>query len=434
VKTATSAEFTAREFKPGSTAARQPASDARGKSAEPDGSKLSSRSLSALDHLVEFFSSLRLTVVLLCLAVVLVFIGTLAQTSEGLWVAQNRYFRSPLIWWSPAGAKWGIPVFPGGYLIGGMLLLNLLAAHAKRFKFTKKKIGIFVIHAGIVLLILGQFGTDLLSTESAMRLYEGQSSNFSEAFRENELVIADTSDPQLDTVYSIPDSKLVKGHEIRDPRLPFAVRVNDQWANAELSATATEGALNSGATSGALKDAFVLPRPRVTDTESRNWPAATVELLDNHGVEGTFLVWARAIPQHFHANGKSYEITLRSKRFYYPFSVTLLKPTHEVYKGTDIPKNFASRVRVENPSRSEARETVISMNNPLRYAGLTFFQYQMTAGELAAKEGVRPSSVFQVVHNPSWLTPYVSCIMVAAGLIIQFMSHLIGFVMKRRTA
>jgi hypothetical protein len=39
----------------------------------------------------------------------------------------------------------------------------------------------------------------------------------------------------------------------------------------------------------------------------------------------------------------------------------------------------------------------------------------------------------QVVHNPSWLTPYFSCVMVAAGLLWQFLSHLIPF-LKRRMA
>src|SRR5947207_283284 len=116
-----------------------------------------------LMDVVNVISSLRLTVVFLCLAVVLVFIGTIAQRQEGLLIAQNRYFRSLVIWWAPAAGQWKIPVFPGGYFIGGVLLVNLLAAHARRFKFTKKKIGIFVIHSGIVLLILGQFGTDLFS-------------------------------------------------------------------------------------------------------------------------------------------------------------------------------------------------------------------------------------------------------------------------------
>jgi len=391
--------------------------------------------LPGLKAVVDLFSSLRLTVFLLSLALLLVFAGTLAQTTEGLFAAQNRYFRSLWIWWSPPGVKWSLPVFPGGYLIGGTLLVNLLAAHAKRFKFTKKKVGIFVVHAGVVLLILGQFATDLLSKESAMQLYEGETKNFSEAFRDNELVIIDASDPKIDQVYSIPESLLLKRGEIRDARLPFAVQVKAHWANAVLVDSPSEGSIPSGATTGALKDTFVVPRPRVTDTDSRDAPAALVELGDHGRSLGSFLLYTLAAPQRFAANGKSYEIALRFTRHYYPFSITLLKATHETYKGRrDIPKNFASRVRVENPDRNETRETVIYMNNPLRYAGLTFFQFQMIAGEMAVKAGLRPSSAFQVVHNPSWLTPYLSCAMVASGLIIQFMSHLIGFAKKRRAA
>jgi hypothetical protein len=41
--------------------------------------------------------------------------------------------------------------------------------------------------------------------------------------------------------------------------------------------------------------------------------------------------------------------------------------------------------------------------------------------------------VLQVVRNPSWLTPYIGCAMVGAGLVIQFLYHLIGFVSKRKT-
>ena len=46
---------------------------------------------------------------------------------------------------------------------------------------------------------------------------------------------------------------------------------------------------------------------------------------------------------------------------------------------------------------------------------------------MARQEGRMPSSVLQVVRNPSWLTPYIGCMLVAAGLVIQFMSHLIKF-------
>lgn len=400
-----------------------------------------SRLPAPLVRAIDFFSSLKLTVVFLTLGLLLVFIGTLAQVDEGLYNAQNRYFRSLFVWWGPHGASWHIPIFPGGYCIGGILLINLLAAHARRFKFSKKKIGIFIIHAGIVLLLVGQLATDMLSNESQMQIFEGDSMNYSVDSRANELAIIDTSDAKQDHVYSIPEAMLAKQSEIRDARLPFTVRVKSYWPNASIfeeppiKANIPAGAIKPSPTDGVLRDEYVLPEAVVSDTDHRNVPAAVVEIVGSKGPLASFLVYSGVITkQNFTANGKSFEIALRFARTYYPFSVTLLKATHENYKGTDLPKNFASVVRLENPARSEARETKIYMNNPLRYSGLTFFQYQMAADEMAIQRMGRASSTFQVVSNPSWLTPYLSCVMVAAGLIIQFMSHLIGFLMKRRKA
>ena len=58
----------------------------------------------------------------------------------------------------------------------------------------------------------------------------------------------------------------------------------------------------------------------------------------------------------------------------------------------------------------------------------------MSAEQLASQFGELPSSVLQVVRNPSWLTPYVGCIVVAGGLVIQFMIHLVGFISRRKAA
>src|SRR3569833_3204588 len=119
-----------------------------------------------IDPYIRFFTSVRLTVVLLVLGMVLVFWGTLAQVQLGLYQAQSEFFRSFFVFWHPRGSALKIPVFPGGYLLGGMLLLNLFAAHFRYYRSTKKKIGILLIHLGIVLLLLGQFLTDFLSSES----------------------------------------------------------------------------------------------------------------------------------------------------------------------------------------------------------------------------------------------------------------------------
>src|SRR6202453_610695 len=95
------------------------------------------------------FTSLRLTVVLLAFAIILVFIGTLAQVDEGLYNAQARYFRQWLIVGLDLFGHRVPLILPGGYLIGTMLLANLLAAHIYRFQFTVKKIGIQIAHIGV---------------------------------------------------------------------------------------------------------------------------------------------------------------------------------------------------------------------------------------------------------------------------------------------
>src|SRR5471032_725641 len=138
-------------------------------------------------------------------------------------------------------------------------------------------------------------------------------------------------------------------------------------------------------------------------------------------------------PQSVFAGGKKFTFALRPERVRHPFSLTLLKATHSVYTGTDIPKDFRSRVLLKNSQTGENREVEIYMNSPLRYAGMTFYQFQMTAGEMAVRAGQTPSSVLQVVRNPAWITPYLGCALVAAGLIVQFMFHLVGFISKRRT-
>ena len=158
-----------------------------------------------LDKFIDFWSSLRLTVVCLFAGLVLVFAGTIAQVDLGLYKAQNDFFRSFFVFWSPPGTGLKIPVFPGGYLVGGFLLINLISAHYKRFGFRRDKAGIVMVHLGLILLLIGQLATDMLSKESSMQLFEGESKNYSEDFRGNELVILDQSDSEYDRVHAIPE-------------------------------------------------------------------------------------------------------------------------------------------------------------------------------------------------------------------------------------
>ncbi len=384
-----------------------------------------------IDRIVKFFTSLRLTVVCLCLAIVLIFFGTLAQVNEGLYEAQHRWFRSFFIWWTPAGGGFKIPFLPGGYLVGTVLLTNLIAAHIKRFQLTWKKLGIHLAHTGIILLLVGQLATDLLSRETTMSFAERETRNYSESLNVTELVFI-TDAGSGDTVISLPQPLLARRGEISSTALPFTVRVRDFYANAFVRQRAPMVDKSAPpATEGFGPKTTLLPQAETKETDKRNTPAVIIELTTPQGSLGSWVGSPDLPEQEVTIAGKAWRLALRFERVYYPFSVQLLKTTHEVYRGTDIPKNFQSRIRIENPARHESREVDIYMNNPLRYEGLTFYQYQMGREQLDAGRG---TSVLQVVRNPGWVTPYIGCGLVGGGLVIQFLMHLVGFIRKRRTA
>jgi hypothetical protein len=380
-----------------------------------------------LDRLINFFTSLRLTVVCLALGIVLVFLGTLAQVDLGLYKAQNEFFRSFLVFWGPKTATWKIPVLPGGYLVGGVLLINLIASHTMRFKLTRTKVGIWLTHFGLILLLLGQLGTDLLSRESTLHLREGEAKNYSEADRQAELAVIDITDPDTDKVVAIPQGMLMGRNEVRHPELPFAIRVKKFFANSTVE-DRPEGATDAPpATEGLGPRAVVKELPRVTEMDRRDVPSAIVEIQTTERSLGTWLVSEYIEkPQQFTYNNRTYKLEMRPRRYYSPFTIKLLEFRHDVYQGTDIPKNYSSRVQLQRPDTGENREVKIYMNNPLRYAGETFYQASLDRDD--------HGTYLQVVHNPSWLTPYFSCILVGAGLVVQFMTHLLGFSFKRKAA
>jgi hypothetical protein len=80
---------------------------------------------------------------------------------------------------------------------------------------------------------------------------------------------------------------------------------------------------------------------------------------------------------------------------------------------------------VLNPATGEDREVKIKMNTPLRYGGLTFYQASFDQDDRG--------SILEVVRNPSWVTPYLACLLVGVGLGVQFLSHLVPFVKRRLT-
>ena len=382
---------------------------------------------STLRSFRDFFVSLQLTVVLLILSLVLVFVATLDQVNLGIWAVQAKYFRSFAVLWPVPGTNLALPVFPGGYFIGGLLLINLIAAHIYRFKFTWKKSGIQLAHAGLIVLLLGELFTGLWQQESFMRLDERETKQYSESFHDNELVFINHSNPDFNEVVSIPEALVADQGSIQHPRLPFQVNVRAYYPNSNLQMRNQSPAAMAApmqATAGHGTQIALLPLPMTYKQNERNIPGALVEIV---GSEGNLGVWLAsqmlATPQTFTAGGQTWEMALRQKRHYKPFTLTLLKFSHDRYAGTNIPKNFSSRVRLRSDDGTEDREVLIFMNNPLRYGGYTFYQ--------AGFDNNDTTTILQVVRNPSWLLPYISCVMMFAGLLIQFGISFAGFLKKR---
>ncbi len=575
--------------------------------------------------LFKFFSSLRLTVVLLALSLIIIFFGTMAQEPMGLNIAVDRYFKSWFVdqvameagviktaqlfgfQWPPVTPEQilgdhGWPVFPGGYLVGTLLLVNLLTAHYARFELSAKKAGIFLTHIGIITLLLGQLFTDILQVESFVSMERGDRRNYSISFDDNELVFMHPMEGDSNRVVSIPEQMLKNKTSIQHPELKeLKIEKERYWVNAkpmtaeqlidldgetqkelrnkvleqvyglintritrmeeylrentnaerrkeltglkaifieqrakevELRQVADllgragememgvygyqqtdskiifndsgvrnlivkirsyddqgtisslfkvavkdrliEGSLDEfnryaddflekikeypgGAGENMVKNTrsfserikvkakqhyidstqgklgnfyrFVRPLSPVFDQNDRNLPAALIKVSKGDKALGKWLVTCSSdFQQSLEVDGKTWKIILRPQRNYLDFNLSLVDLKWEKYQGTEIPKNFQSRVIVED--EDESRMVDIYMNNPLRQGGQTFYQYQMNQNQL----GATAQTVLQVVKNPSWLTAYIGCLIVAAGLIYQFLYHLVGFARKRRKA
>lgn len=375
-------------------------------------------------RILAVFASLKLTIVCLLLLMILVVACTLSQASMGMFASVNTYIRSFLVWWEVPGAGFSIPVFPGGGLVGLVLMVNLVVAQLKRLELTWRKTGLWIVHAGLILLFVGEFVTSFFQVEMQLAIEEGQTLGYVESPRQMELAIADVTEADHDDVYGIPESRLASASSIAIPGTPLTVNVKGFFQNAELGMRG-DGEPPSPANMGVGATVAVheLAPSRGDDEVDRR--AAFVEPVAGAQSYGIWLVSnALGAPQSFIHEGRTYTLSMRQRREYLPYELTLKKFSHDIYPGTDIPKNFSSLVHLSGSG--EERDVLIYMNQPLRYAGKAFYQASFGKGDTL--------SILQVVENPGWLLPYISCVLVASGLVLHFSLGLLRTARRRQVA
>ncbi|MBM4004057.1 MAG: hypothetical protein FJ295_12350 [Planctomycetes bacterium] len=516
-------------------------------------------------------ASLKLTVVLLALSLLLVLFGTLAQDRAGIWRVVGQYFHSafvrvpyqvffPTAWFpdrqNVAGSFW----FPGGATIGTLMMLNLLTAHLLRFKtqvrdwrfgagwglialgvltatwvivrghngaglqaeppmswdtlwrvavgiaclttaglavagqslrsrnqyvgsivawglsgllaaglllmwfkgwrvdsagmrilwqllqgelaavvllggcllLFKKRAGIVLLHAGIGLLMFGQYYVARYDTEEQLSVSEGESSNYAQDIRCVELAVAERQG-DTDRVVAIPlnraghPTRYLQDRVIRDEQLPFDIKIVDYFEHSSLH-TADGSLKNPASTGNGTRVVAVAEAPSAGASSDSKVDDASVyvQLVHRKSGEnlGTYLLsqaFFRGesgiidLQERVTVDERNYEMTLRFERNYKPYTIRLVDVKKEDYVGTSTPRNYASVIDLRDESRDVDRSKItISMNNPLRYANETFYQsgYNVFRG--------REYTTLQIVRNSGWMIPYVACMIVATGMLAHF--------------
>ena len=329
---------------------------------------------------------------------------------------------------------------------GGLVAGFLLAGCAMLFA---RRAGIVLIHAGVGLLMFGQFYVGKYDVEEQMTIAEGGTANYAHDIRRVELAVIDRNAPDFpdeEVVVSVPLSKngkptwLQKLTPIRHVDLPFDIEVIKFFQNSSVEplpsghsnpATAGKGRMmvakpvraNSGADSGGgvdLASAYIRFNDPVKNEDLGTYLLSQVQLRPRDGMPMV------SFDETVEVGGRAYEVVLRFERQYKPYSFELLDFRKEDYLGTTKAKSYTSRVRLVDKDRKTDREVTIWMNNPMRYAGETFYQssWGMDAGKIY--------SVLQVVKNGGWMIPYVACMFVAVGMGAHFSLTLSRFLNRQQ--
>ena len=299
----------------------------------------------------------------------------------------------------------------------------------------RKRAGIVLLHAGIGLLMFNELLVATKHREAQMQIVEGQTVNYVEDSLRPELAIVDHSDEDVDKVVVISAKRLMRAYEnnavIDYEKLPFRLKVIGYLKNSTL-----ENGEDKTANRGFSSRVTVEERETGTGTDTNSkfdQASAYVEFIDRESEEslGVYLVSQHiGREQSVVAGGRNFGLTLRPERIYKPYSMRLIDARGDTYLGTDTARNYSSELELVDESRDVKRTVTVWMNNPLRYAGETF--YQSNFGRIQGTD--KDFTVLQVVTNTGWMIPYVACMIVLTGMLAQFWISLLRFLNRRASS
>lgn len=360
-------------------------------------------------NLLKMIASLKLTVVCLVLLAVLIVWGTVYQADHGLYQAQHKFFYSWVF------LAFGFIPFPGTVLVMYVLFFNLVFALIFRIRFRLAKIGNIITHLGIIVLLVGGFFTFYYSEESSLMLKEGETKNMSSSRLLWELAIWENKAGERN-IYAVDTRGLAPGDAIRLEDLDLELKVEQYYENCSAFMAGSSGGNQVINASGIRR-----LEEKPFDTEVTGNTAGGVFAVNPSANTGqTLLLYGEeSTPTSVTVNNRVFAFSLRKQKIPLPLNITLVDFRMKLYPNSNIPKSYESTVAIKGEEGLE-RDVVISMNKPLRYKDLTFFQ----SSYYIAPDGSE-YTILAVVKNFGRLLPYISSTIIFLGLLIHFLVMLL---------
>jgi len=296
-----------------------------------------------------------------------------------------------------------------------------------------KRAGIVALHGGVALMMFSQVFVSLGAVEERMSIDEGDVATYAIDTRVIELAVVtstDTEERHTIVPHEVLQAALwaegAKKRLVSHDDLPFDIEILQYYRNSDL-ADVEEGAKNP-ATQGVGRGVLLVEKPvgagASSDAEIDS-PAAYVKLTEKSSGKdlGVYALSTRLLDDQVRLGDKAYSLALRFQRTYKPYKILLNDVVKEDYPGSDTPRTYESLVQFTDPANNVDRPVKISMNNPFRYLGETFYQ----SGYFRNPRDGSETTTLQVVTNAGWMTPYVACMIVVVGLLYQFVQTLMRF-------
>lgn len=351
-------------------------------------------------------ASLRITVVGLTLLMILTIWGTLYQADNGLFLAQEKFYRS---WFFLAG---GIIPFPGAQSVMFVLFVNLMAAIVLLALRGRLQWSMLVTHIGLLMMLSAGAVTFYMGRESQLTLEEGEASNVAISYSQWELALVEPSPSghsHSRLIHALDTGTLRPGKVVKLPMDGLSIRVESFLRNCSAIKGVVDNAPQSGSGYTSLE-----PLPNEKEP-ARDNPGMVFTLLRDGREEGRYLLWASDPNASVIRDGEaSYLIGLRRARLPLPALVKLIDFRREMHPGSNIAKSYSSQVEISTGDGT-TRKLLISMNKPLRLKGYTFYQSSFSSGP-----GGSEISTFAVVLNYGRLMPYIATGLTVAGMLLHF--------------